>query len=88
MLMQEAWFLVPFVLSMMVTKDTNKIYVPHKIATGDFKPSVVIMAQDGLDGRKIPIKKIRSKSIVLKKPVRKGVLAPSSREGTPMISLF
>ena len=69
--MQESWFLVLFILRTTVTRDTNKIYVPHKIAIIDFQPSVVIINQYGLVRRKIPIKKIRSKSIVLKKPVRK-----------------
>lgn len=71
MLVQEDWVLVLHILRMTVTRDTNKIYVPHKIAVSDFKPSVVIINQYGLVRRKIPIKKIRSKSLVLKKPIRK-----------------
>ena len=69
---EESWFLQTHFLTMIVDRDTNKIYVPHRIAISDFKPSVMIINQYGHIRRRIPIKKIRSKSIVLKKPVRKG----------------
>ena len=71
-LYRESWFLVPYVLRMKISKDTNKIYVPHRIATNKFQTSVVIINQYGLIHHKILIKKIRAKSIVLKSLVRKG----------------
>ena len=67
---EESWFLQTYFLTIIVKRDTNKIYVPHRIAISDFKPSVMIINQYGHIRRKIPIKKIRSKSFVLNKPVK------------------
>lgn len=68
----EGWFLVPYIERTLIKKKTNKLYTKRNIARSNYKPVVVTLAKDGLVDDKIPIKKIRSKSIVLSKPLREG----------------
>lgn len=68
----ESWFLVPRIERTLIKKSTNKLYTNHNIARSNYKPVVITLAKDGLVDDKIPIKKIRSKSVVLSKPLRNG----------------
>lgn len=70
----ENWFLVPRFERILIQKSTNKLYTNHNIARNNYKPVVVVLTKDSLVDEKIPIKKIRSKSVVLSKPLRKGEL--------------
>lgn len=76
----ESWFLVPRFERTLIQKSTNKLYTNHNIARNNYKPVVVILTKDGLVNDKILIKKIRSKSVVLSKPLRKGELVMISYE--------
>jgi uncharacterized protein YllA (UPF0747 family) len=67
----ESWFLVPRIERTLIKKSINKLYTNHNIARRNYKPVVVTLTKDGVDD-KIPIKKIRSKSVVLSKPLRNG----------------
>lgn len=67
----ESWFLVPRIERTLIKKSINKLYTNHNIARSNYKPVVVTLIKDGVDD-KIPIKKIRSKSVVLSKPLRNG----------------
>lgn len=70
----ESWFLVPYVERTLLKKDTDKLYTTHHITTNHYKPVVFIlqMVQGELVEIKIPIKRIRSKSVFLAKPLKKG----------------
>ena len=68
----ESWFLVPYIECTLIKKKINKLYTNHNIAKSNYYPVIVKLAKDGLVDDKIPIKKIRSKSVVLSKPLRKG----------------
>lgn len=68
----ESWFLVPRIERTLIKKSTNKLYTNHNIARSNYKPVVITLAKDGFVEDKIPIKKIRSKSVVLSKPLRNG----------------
>lgn len=68
----EGWFLVPYIERTLIKKKINKLYTNHNIAKSNYYPVVVTLAKDGLVDDKIPIKRIRSKSVVLSKPLRKG----------------
>ena len=67
----ESWFLVPRIERTLIKKSTNKLYTNHNIARSNYKPVVITLTKDGVDN-KIPIKKIRSKSVVLRKSLRNG----------------
>lgn len=67
-----SWFLVPRIERTLIKKNTNKLYTNHNIARSNCKPVVITLAKDSLVDDKIPIKKIRSKSVVLSKPLRNG----------------
>ena len=67
----ESWFLVPRIERTLIKKSTNKLYTNHSIARSNYKPVVITLTKDGVDN-KIPIKKIRSKSVVLSKSLRNG----------------
>ena len=67
----ESWFLVPRIERTLIKKSTNKLYTNHNIARSNYKPVVITLTKDGVDN-KIPIKKIRSKSVVLSKSLRNG----------------
>ena len=68
----EGWFLVPRIERTLIKKSTNKLYTDYNIARSNYKPVVITLAKDGLVENKIPIKKIRSKSVVLSEPLRNG----------------
>lgn len=67
----ESWFLVPRIERTLIKKSTNKLYTNYNIASSNYKPVVITLTKDGVDD-KIPIKKIRSKSVVLSRPLRNG----------------
>ena len=71
--MKQEWYRIPVIRSVPITKNnTNKIYVKNKIS----KTSQVSVwvSKDGCIGREIPIKNIRSKSIVLKEKLTKDMI--------------
>ncbi len=73
--MQKSWFLVPTFVRTLIRKDTNKFYVPSRISCNQSEPVMCVLDASGGIGRRIPIKKVRTKSVVLSEPLRKGDVA-------------
>lgn len=71
----ESWFLVPRFERVLIRKDTTKFYTQKRISCGRTKPIVCTLARDGAMSQKIPVKRVRAKSVVLAEPLRKGELA-------------
>ena len=71
----ECWFLVPRFEKVLIRKETTKFYTQKRISCGRTKPIVCTLARDGAMSRKIPVKRVRAKSVVLAEPLRKGELA-------------
>lgn len=71
----ENWFLVPRFERVLICKDTTKFYTQKRISYRQTKPIVCTLARDGAMSRKIPVKRVRAKSVVLAEPLRKGELA-------------
>lgn len=67
----ESWFLVPIICDMVIHRNTNKVYVPYKIVKSNMLRVVAVNEQYRIL-RKIPIKQVRTKSIVLQKKLHKG----------------
>lgn len=70
----ESWFLVPQFEKVLICKDTIKLYTQKRISCRRTKPIVCTLARDGLMSRKIPVKRVRAKSVVLAEALRKGEL--------------
>lgn len=68
----KSWFLIPTFKRYVIHKDTNKLYVSSRISCSYTIPVVSVLDLSGGIGRRIPIKKIRTKSIVLTETLRKG----------------
>lgn len=69
----ESWFLVPRFERSLICKDTTRLYTRKRICKHT-KPIVCTLTKDGATSRKIPVKKARTKSVVLAEPLRKGEL--------------
>lgn len=73
--MQESWFLVPTFVRTLICKDTNKFYVRSRISCNRSEPIMCVLNISGGIGRRIPIKKVRTKSVVLSEPLKKNDVA-------------
>lgn len=64
------YLIIPCVYTQNILKDTNKIYLPHKIYGNKIR--ICTLTANGANKEPLPIKRVRAKSIVLSNKVCKG----------------
>lgn len=64
------YLIIPCIYTQKILKDTNKIYLPHRIYGGKIR--VCTLTANGANKELLPIKRVRAKSIVLSNKVCKG----------------
>jgi hypothetical protein len=66
------WFLVPTFKRLRIPKDTNKFYTQSRISRNRSEPVMCILDESGGIAERVSIKRVRTKSVVLADPLRKG----------------
>lgn len=64
------YLIIPCIYTQKILKDTNKIYLPHRIYGSEIR--VCTLTENGANKELLPIKRVRTKSIVLSNKVCKG----------------
>ena len=66
------WFLVPTFKHSIIPKDTDKFYTQSRISHNRSEPVMYILDESGDIAKEVSIKRVRTKSVILTEPLRKG----------------